>query len=368
MPEESLVIAAPGAMMPALELKQAAFRYEQMKAFCQAQLKVDVDYGSAGAGKLPSLKKPGAEKLATFFGLTAHFTITEQIMDWTGADHGGIPLFAFTQECKLYRGDQYIAAGTGHCNSLESRYAWRWVNRDAVPQGVDPSTLLKRDSVAEEYDFAVQKRDTNPPYGKPEAYWNEFDAAIKDKRAERIVKTTQTGKNFPGWRIATSQFRIRNPDVFDIVNTVLKISNKRAFVAAVVIGTNASDYFSQDLDDDDPPHTHTHAAPAAPEPPPFHPQPPAPQASPVPDELAQIFQRMVKGSREERIAEFQAMERALRETRGNDDGEACYRKILQSHQVENASDFKSLSAARACIADLWEAVGDGAPVVEEPEH
>ena len=43
--------------------------------------------------------------------------------------------------------------------------------------------------------------------------------------------------------------QVKNPDVSDLVNTIDKMAQKRAFVAAILIATNASDYFTQDMED-----------------------------------------------------------------------------------------------------------------------
>ena len=42
---------------------------------------------------------------------------------------------------------------------------------------------------------------------------------------------------------------IPNPDISDQVNTILKIAKKRAFIDATLLAVNASEFFSQDLED-----------------------------------------------------------------------------------------------------------------------
>ena len=42
---------------------------------------------------------------------------------------------------------------------------------------------------------------------------------------------------------------IPNADIADVINTVLKIAQKRAYIAATLSATNASEYFTQDLED-----------------------------------------------------------------------------------------------------------------------
>src|ERR671938_678900 len=43
--------------------------------------------------------------------------------------------------------------------------------------------------------------------------------------------------------------RVFNPDIADQVNTIQKIGQKRSLVAAVLIAVNASEFFTQDIED-----------------------------------------------------------------------------------------------------------------------
>ena len=49
--------------------------------------------------------------------------------------------------------------------------------------------------------------------------------------------------------------RVFNPDIADQVNTIQKMSQKRSLVAAVLLAVNASEFFTQDIED-------LHASPA----------------------------------------------------------------------------------------------------------
>ena len=44
-------------------------------------------------------------------------------------------------------------------------------------------------------------------------------------------------------------YRVPNPDVADLVNTIQKMAQKRALVAATLIATSASEFFTQDVED-----------------------------------------------------------------------------------------------------------------------
>jgi hypothetical protein len=361
MAETALTVSplASDIYMPAFALEQATERRRLFRQFVARELKPEIDYGSSGMGKLPSLKKPGAEKLSTFFGLTPRFAILDQITDWTGSEHGGSPLFSYTYECTIWRNDVYLAQASANCNSWEAKYRWRWVTQDQLPRSMATDDLLRRDAAIEEFQFALEKKETQGAYGKPAEYWQMFAEAIANGRAEQITKETKGGKRYPAWRIAGTQFRIPNPDPYDAVNTCLKIAHKRSFVAGILIGVNASDYFTQDLEDDD--HN-----PAPPEPydspetrrqtAPLRPQPVPQQSSEpeVPAPLQELWKRMAGASREGRLAEFAALKRGLIEQSGEEEGRRRYYAIIFGlHHVEHASQFQSLAKARQAAADLW---------------
>lgn len=203
---------------PVAAIQTALARYQAQKDFIDAVLKAKVDYGEAyeGSGK-PSLLKPGAEKMATFFGLLPRFEDVAIIEDWTGEQHNGEPFFYYRQKCNLYRGDLLVTSADGSCNSWEKKYRYRNADRTCPTCG-NATIFLSKD--------------------KPEWFcWKKRGGcgAIFPKTDERI----------------TSQVlgKVPNTDIAEQVNTILKMAQKRALVAAVLIATNASDYFTQDIDD-----------------------------------------------------------------------------------------------------------------------
>jgi hypothetical protein len=52
--------------------------------------------------------------------------------------------------------------------------------------------------------------------------------------------------------VDTALYRVPNPDGADVVNTIQKMAQKRALVAATLIATSASEFFTQDVEDADP--------------------------------------------------------------------------------------------------------------------
>jgi len=208
-----------GYLAPAASVHEALVRYQMMKDFIHSILKPGVDYGSIPGSDKPALWKPGAEKLATFFGLRPVFQIVEKVTDWTGTDHGGEPFFILHYKCQLYRNGELIGEGLGSCNSWEAKYRYRSQNRKCPKCGKE--TIIKGKA---EYGGGWLCHTKKGGCG---AKFADNDSSITNQ---------ETG-------------RVKNTDVFDQVNTIDKMAQKRAMVAAVLVAVNASDYFTQDIED-----------------------------------------------------------------------------------------------------------------------
>ena len=123
---------------PVMSIKDMTDRYQMMARITSEIMREGQDYGAIpGTGGKPSLLKPGAEKLTTFFGLRKEFNILMQTEDWTGTEHGGEPFFYYLIRCSLYRDEVLIAAADGSCNSWESKYRWRKAERVCPTCGAD---------------------------------------------------------------------------------------------------------------------------------------------------------------------------------------------------------------------------------------
>lgn len=237
-------------LVPAASLQQVLATYQWKKEFIEKILKENVDYGSTpGTTDKPYLKKPGAEKMASFFGLAPTFEDVAVIEDWTGEAHGGEPFFYYRQKCNLHRGEKLIASADGSCNSWEKKYRYRWVSEYEIPAGVEKSTMRTKGGRTAEFVFAIDKAETGGKYGKLAEYWRAWNDAIASGKAVSIKRKTSKGKEMDAWEMDSTVFAVKNDDVAEQTNTILKMSQKRALVAAVLIATNASDYFTQDIDD-----------------------------------------------------------------------------------------------------------------------
>jgi len=154
------------------------------------------DYGKIPGTNKPTLLKPGAEKIAKLLGLADTYDIVNQGEDW------GKGFFRYMVKCTLVHINtgKTVSEGLGECNSMESKYRWRWVWPDEVPANVDKTTL--------------QKKTGTSKYGKP-----------------------------------YTQYRMENDDVYSVVNTILKMAKKRALVDAALSAGRLSNVFTQDVED-----------------------------------------------------------------------------------------------------------------------
>ena len=101
-----------------------------------------------------------------------------------------------------------------------------------------------------EFEFAIERAETTGVYGKPPEYWQKFKEAITSSTARRVERDTRQGKT-AAWEIDadTTLYRVSNEDIPDLINTIQKMAQKRALVAATLIATSASEFFTQDVED-----------------------------------------------------------------------------------------------------------------------
>lgn len=203
---------------PVVNLAEAKQRYELFKSFVGGVLVKGRDYGEVPGTTKPTLLKPGAEKLGAFFGLRPTFLIQESVNDWTGKDHGE-PFFFREYKCQLFKNGELVGEGVGSCNSWEKKYRYRSSER-VCPQCGKPTIIKGKQEYGGGFICFAKKGGCG--------------AKFADNAPEIINQ--EVGQ-------------VPNKDVADQVNTIDKMAQKRALVAAILIATNASDYFTQDMED-----------------------------------------------------------------------------------------------------------------------
>ena len=204
----------------AVAINDAVDRMNTLTLFVKQTLRNELDYGEIpGCGKKPVLFKPGAEKIASLFGFYVNLERLEAIKDFTGKDFNGEPFFSFEYMATLKnRQGDVVTQCVGSCNSWEDKYRWRKAQRECPSCGA--ATIMKS-------NYADRKTGDkgwycNPKTGGCGANFHSTDKSITDQKAGRVP----------------------NERIFDQINTIDKMAQKRAFVGAVILGANASNYFA----------------------------------------------------------------------------------------------------------------------------
>lgn len=140
-----------------------------------------------GCGK-PSLWKPGAEKLLVTFRIATESSVE----DLSTHDEAR---YRVTRRATAISNGAFLGSAAGECSSSEEKYKWRGIVCEA-----------------------------------------EYDSTPEDRRR---LKFKRDGSSF-------KQVRTNHADV---ANTILKMADKRAYVALALQTTAASDLFTQDLED-----------------------------------------------------------------------------------------------------------------------
>lgn len=375
LPASPLAASSAAAnFLPLMTLQEAKGRRDLFVQFVKEIMVDGVDYGTVPGSAKPTLMKPGAEKLSTLFGLVPTFELVERTEDWTGKDHGGEPFFYYFYKCRLWRGrDHCQGEGDGSCNSMESKYRYRWVPAHEIPVALDKAALKTRGGRRSEFAFAIDKGETGGQYGKPAEYWQAFRDGIANGTATAVKKKTSRGKDMDGWEIDSTLYRVPNDDVADQVNTIQKMAQKRAYVAATLVAVNASEFFTQDIEEMDgggggddgigrSAPMPGHSAPA-PEPAPAGDAPPPAtehaSSAPSPAAATPTEKQLEKSIEEQGKALFFAVCKfALKE-----DVQDFLRKTLCTADLNSVDAFSKVEKLKLAMAEEARAVGAGTKLV-----
>jgi hypothetical protein len=227
---------------------------KMMVAYVRQAMKEGLDYGTiSGTGK-PTLYKPGAEKLHTFFGFSVETKHEYAREDWdVSITPTSFPVFHYRYTTKIWShdGTRLVATCDGEANSYESKYRWRWVPEANVPNRFkDYLELFEwREGSESEFVFAIDAAKTDGPYGKPQEYWDSWKKDIEEGNAKKIQRKTKKGEMYDAWERGGRTYRIPNEDIYSQINTLIKMAIKRSYVGAIIIAANASEFFTQDLED-----------------------------------------------------------------------------------------------------------------------
>jgi hypothetical protein len=226
MPTTDVAIRDGQALAAAHELtvEEIVAQAKKIERVIREAMEEDVHYGTIPGTPKPTLYKAGAEKLCLLFRFDPQYLSTES----RDGEH-----LIVKSVCTLWHitTGLRMGSGEGSCSTRESKYAWRFTKRSC------PS--CKAEAIGKSKEEYGGGWYCNKKAGGCGAGFKRGSDGAKEIEAQREV-----GK-------------VPNPDLADQYNTVLKMANKRALVAAVLNVTAASDVFTQDLEDEEEPATTT---------------------------------------------------------------------------------------------------------------
>ena len=186
----------------------------QIRSLLSSCMEKDMHYGVIPGCQKPSLWKPGAELLCVLFRLDPQYSDPPRLE--REGDH-----LTVISTCTLWHipTGQRMGSGQGSCSTRESKYAYRTAAR-VCPKCGQPAIIKGKEEYGGGWVCFKKKEGCGAKFA-------DEDAAITGQVVGRVA----------------------NEDLADQENTILKMSNKRALVAAVLNVTAASDIFTQDLED-----------------------------------------------------------------------------------------------------------------------
>ncbi len=196
-----------------LDVSQVGAQVNAVHDLMKRVMKKDEDYGIIPGCKKPSLYKPGAEKLGVMFRLAPSYDIRSEDLP------GGHREVFVTCILTHINSGRIMGQGAGSCSTLESKYRYRGEGR-TCPECGQPTIIKGRDEFG----------------GGWLCFKKKGGCGAKFKDGDEQVESQEGGK-------------VENPDPADQFNTVLKMAQKRANVAATLSATAASSIFTQDVED-----------------------------------------------------------------------------------------------------------------------
>jgi hypothetical protein len=209
------------AMMPQGEFTQHLIDIktarDRVRAIQTAVMEDGVHFGKVPGVAKPFLHQPGAEVLCQPLRLVPTYH-GEPIF----GDGVTTPVISIVVECRLHYMDTdgpVVGTGRGACTTWERKYRYRSEER-TCPACKKAGTVIKG----------------KEEYGGGWLCWPKKGGCnAKFRDGEPLIEEQRVGT-------------IENPDQFDLLQTVIAMADKRAYVKAVRTTTATSDLFTQDED------------------------------------------------------------------------------------------------------------------------
>jgi hypothetical protein len=193
-----------------------AQRMQMIHALMKGTMTPGVDHGVIpGTGGKPTLLKPGAEKVALMFRLAPKMETLK-----TFAPDGHLTV---STTCNVLGPDgNFLGSAEAICSTRESKYAYRKSQRKCPACG--------KENI---------RRSKNPPRDNPSAEpgwycWKNTGGCGTNFHYDDEAITSQTEGQVP------------NLDLADSYNTVIRMAEKRAYIAAIRLVTGCSGIFDEE--------------------------------------------------------------------------------------------------------------------------
>lgn len=190
-------------------VEQIKRQTEKVKALMASCMEDGMHYGKIpGCGSKPTLLQPGAQKLTLMFGMADTYEIAREDLPSGHRE--------YTVTCRLVSKStgRVQGSGVGLCSTMEKKYRYRNVSDFEITDEPIPQDAKERKQEYRKKGFGMKKVDGM-------WCWVKYNDSAQQE----------------------------NPDIADTYNTVLKMSCKRALVAAVLNTFAVSDLFTQDIED-----------------------------------------------------------------------------------------------------------------------
>ena len=209
---ETAVAVMQGKQVAEFSVRDVKARAKAMHDLMKDVMQKDVHYGTIPGTQKPTLYKPGAEKICLLFQLVPSF---KHQFEQDG-EH-----LTVRSECTLTHmpSGTFVSQGWASCSSKESKYAFRRATRSCPKCGKEAIIKGKAEYGGGWVCFAKK--------GGCGEKWKDGDQEIE----------------------SMAEGQEENPNLADTHNTILKMSDKRAYVAATLFATAASDIYTQDVED-----------------------------------------------------------------------------------------------------------------------
>jgi hypothetical protein len=191
------------AQLEMIPIKDVKKWHQNFVKLSKSLMKEGLDYGTIPGTDKPCLYKAGAEKLRFVYGLTVEIECIDKMLI---LEAGNLYVDYTYKATVRSSAGQILTQCEGSCNTREAKYRWGWLVRDVNPQRDEVSLI-----VAKKMGKWIKGKDN---------IWRFFD-------------------------------KVENPETIGLKNTVMKMAQKRAYVGAILLATGASEFYTQDMEEDE---------------------------------------------------------------------------------------------------------------------